>query len=103
MNVPSGQPFLDKLTSLLAGGSPPDVAEIMPWDVPAFQSKRLLLDVTPYQKRDKYDLADFFAAGFDQYRWTADGKPAAGSGRLPGAPCSGYPQGWCSLTACSAA
>ena len=74
-NVPSGQPFLDKLTALVAGGTPPDVAEIMPWDVPQFQAKKALLNLTPYQKRDKYDLSDFFAAGFDQYRWTADGKP----------------------------
>jgi len=80
MNVPSGQAFLDKLTSLLAGGAPPDVAEIMPWDVPTFQNKRLLLNISPYQKRDKYDLSDFFAAGWAQYRWTADGKPGAASG-----------------------
>ena len=74
-NVPSGQPFLDKLTALVAGGTPPDVAEIMPWDVPQFQSKKTLLNLSPFIKRDKYDLGDFFAAGFDQYRWTADGKP----------------------------
>lgn len=75
MNVPSGQAFLDKLTALVAGGTPPDVAEIMPWDVPQFQSRKTLLNLTPYVKRDKYDLSDFFAAGFDQYRWTPDGKP----------------------------
>jgi multiple sugar transport system substrate-binding protein len=87
MNVPSGQQFLDKLSSLLAGGAPPDVAEIMPWDVPTFQNKRLLLNVSPYVKRDKYDLSDFFAAGWDQYRWTADGKPgAAGGADLYGVP-----------------
>src|SRR5215211_5398382 len=34
LNTPSGPPFLEKLTALLAGGTPPDVAEIMPWDVP---------------------------------------------------------------------
>jgi multiple sugar transport system substrate-binding protein len=86
MNVPSGQPFLDKLTSLLAGGSPPDIAEIMPWDVPQYQAKRLLLNLSPLQKRDKYDLSDFFPAGFDQYRWTADGKPGGTSGDLYGVP-----------------
>jgi multiple sugar transport system substrate-binding protein len=80
LNVPSGQAFLDKLTSLVAGGTPPDVAEIMPWDVPQFQSRKTLLNLTPYVKRDKYDLSDFFAAGFDQYRWTADGKPGGTSG-----------------------
>lgn len=79
-NVPSGQPFLDKLTALVAGGTPPDVAEIMPWDVPQFQTKKTLLNLTPYMKRDKYDLGDFFAAGFDQYRWTAAGKPGGTSG-----------------------
>ena len=79
-NVPSGQPFLDKLTALVAGGTPPDVAEIMPWDVPQFQTKKALMNLTPYIKRDKYDLGDFFAAGFDQYRWTADGKPGGTSG-----------------------
>ncbi|HEU5317426.1 MAG TPA: extracellular solute-binding protein [Chloroflexota bacterium] len=79
-NVPSGQPFLDKLTALVAGGTPPDVAEIMPWDVPQFQTKKALINLTPYVKRDKYDLSDFFAAGVDQYRWTADGKPGGTSG-----------------------
>src|SRR5687768_8740261 len=74
-NVPSGQPFLDKLTALVAGGTPPDVAELMPWDVPQFQSKETLLNLSPFIKRDKYDLGDFFAAGFDQYSLTADGKP----------------------------
>lgn len=80
LHTPSGQPFLDKLSSLLAAGSPPDVAEIMPWDVPQFQSKKLLLNLTPYVKRDKFDLSDFYAPGFDQYRWTADGQPGAASG-----------------------
>jgi multiple sugar transport system substrate-binding protein len=80
LNVPSGQPFLDKLTSLVAAGTPPDVAEIMPWDVPQFQAKKTLLNLSPYLKRDKYDLSDFFAAGFDQYRWTADGKPGGAIG-----------------------
>jgi multiple sugar transport system substrate-binding protein len=80
LNVASGRPFLDKLSALVAGGTPPDVAEIMPWDVPQFQGRRLLLNLSPMIKRDKYDLGDFFAAGFDQYRWTADGKPGAGSG-----------------------
>jgi multiple sugar transport system substrate-binding protein len=80
MNVASGQPFLDKLTALLVGGTPPDVAEIMPWDVPTFQARKLLLNLTPLIKRDKYDLTDFFPAGIDQYRYTPDGKPAATSG-----------------------
>jgi multiple sugar transport system substrate-binding protein len=80
LNVTAGQPFLDKLSSLVASGTPPDVAEIMPWDVPQFQSKKALLNLSPYVKRDKLDLGDFFVAGFDQYRWTADGKPAGTSG-----------------------
>jgi multiple sugar transport system substrate-binding protein len=79
MNVPFGE-FLNKLTALLAGGSPPHVAEIMPWDVPQFQSNLLLLNLTTYLKRDKYDLSDFFPAGLDQYRYTADGKPAGTTG-----------------------
>jgi multiple sugar transport system substrate-binding protein len=79
-NVPSGQPFLDKLNALVAGGTPPDVAQIMPWDVPQFQSRKALLNLSTFMKRDKYDLGDFFAAGFDQYRWTADGKPGGTSG-----------------------
>ncbi|HEX2516551.1 MAG TPA: sugar ABC transporter substrate-binding protein [Chloroflexota bacterium] len=80
LNVASGPTFLDKLSSLVAGGTPPDVAEIMPWDVPQFQTRKTLLNLTPYLKRDKYDLADFFQAGFDQYRWTADGRPAGTTG-----------------------
>ena len=88
MNVPSGQVFLDRLTTLVAGGTPPDVAEIMPWDVPQFQAKKALLNLSPYMKRDRYDLSDFFAAGFDQYRWTPDGKP----GGIVGADLWGVPR-----------
>ena len=79
LNVPSNT-FVEKLTSLVTGGTPPDVAETLPWEVAQFQSRKTLLNLTPYLKRDKYDLADFFAAGFDQYRWTADGKPGGATG-----------------------
>ena len=74
MNVASNG-FLDKLNTLVAAGTPPDVAETLPWDVPQFQARKSLINLTPYLKRDKYSLSDFFAAGFDQYRWTADGRP----------------------------
>jgi len=80
LNTPAGAPFLEKLSSLLAGGTPPDVAEIMPWDVPQYLAQKVLLNLTPYVKRDKYDLADFFPAGFDQYRYGADGKPGGTTG-----------------------
>jgi multiple sugar transport system substrate-binding protein len=79
LNVASNE-FVNKLTALIAGGSPPDVGQSLPWDIPQFQSKKTLLNLTPYVKRDKYDLSDFFQAGFDQYRWTADGKPAGTTG-----------------------
>ncbi|MGH2368168.1 MAG: ABC transporter substrate-binding protein [Chloroflexota bacterium] len=72
--------FLDKLNTLLAGGTPPHVAEIMPWDVPQFQNRRLLLNLSSFIKRDKYSLTDFFEGGLDQYRYTADGKPAGTTG-----------------------
>lgn len=91
LNVPAGQPFLDKLTAMTAGGTPPHVAEIMPWDVPQFQARGQLLNLSSFISRDKYDLSDFFAAGWDQYRYAPNGQPmgaagAAGGGNLYGAP-----------------
>jgi multiple sugar transport system substrate-binding protein len=80
LNTPSGPAFLEKLTASLAGGTPPDVAEIMPWDVPRYLSQGALLNVSPFVKRDKYDLGDFFAPGFDQYRYGPGGKPSGTAG-----------------------
>src|SRR5688500_12710375 len=70
-----GKDYTDKRTALFASGDAPHVIWTLPSDVPAFQSKTLLLNLSNYMKRDKFDMADFFAAGWDSFRYAAPGKP----------------------------
>ena len=67
--------YTDKRTALFASGDAPHVIWTLPADVPSFQSKTLLLNLSNYMKRDKFDMADFFAAGWDSFRYAAPGKP----------------------------
>ena len=94
----NGKDYTDKRTALFAAGDMPHVIWTLPADVPQFQSKKLLLNLTTYMKRDKFDFSDFFAAGWDAFRYAGEGKPAliaqsndapptaAGGGDLFGAP-----------------
>jgi multiple sugar transport system substrate-binding protein len=63
--------YSDKLLAAFAGGTPPDVfrylQEIIPID--AAVQRHLLLPLTSYIDRDKYDLSDFMPTALDLYRW----------------------------------
>jgi multiple sugar transport system substrate-binding protein len=71
----TGKDYSDKRTALFASGDVPHIIWTLPADVPAFQSRTLLLNLSSYMKRDKLDLSDFFAAGWDSFRYAAPGKP----------------------------
>jgi multiple sugar transport system substrate-binding protein len=94
----NGKEYSDKRTAVFAAGDPPHVIWTLPADAAQFQARRLLLNLSQYAKRDKYDFSDFFAAGWDSFRYADVGKPAlvaqstdavptvSGGGDLYGAP-----------------
>lgn len=81
--IQAGSPYDEKLKTLMAGGTPPDVAWLLYPD--AYQN-RLIQDITPYVQRDKYDLSVFPKADFDvtcQWRGHICGMPNQGGGNWP--------------------
>lgn len=61
----------DKLTAAYAAGSPPDVYRYLQESTPidAAVKSDLLLDLTSYANRDKYDFSDFLPEAIGLYRW----------------------------------
>ena len=66
---PQATAYWDKLSSLKAGGTPPDLWEWEPKHVVDYAMRKQVLDLQPLAARDRYDLADYFPKGIDQYRW----------------------------------
>ncbi len=61
--------FLEKLTTLIAAGSPPDtINTYYPW-VAQFVTNNILLDQSALIARDKYDLNDFFSGPLDAFKY----------------------------------
>lgn len=56
----------------IAGGNPPDLSWITPYSVVADVERGIITDLTPYIKRDNFDIDDFFPQFVDAYR--VDGK-----------------------------
>jgi multiple sugar transport system substrate-binding protein len=84
--------FLDKLTAVIAAGTPPAVTNLLATDVAVVQGRKALRSLSPFMKRDKYDLSDFYPAGFDQYRYGSDGKPMGSAGASGGGDIFGGPR-----------
>jgi ABC-type glycerol-3-phosphate transport system substrate-binding protein len=60
--------FLEKLTTLIAGGAPPDtINTYYPW-VAQFVANNILLDQSAPIARDKYDLRDFFSGPLEAFK-----------------------------------
>jgi multiple sugar transport system substrate-binding protein len=57
-SYPSG--YLDKILTLLAGGTPPDVMLIDSVHVPTFIESGVLIDLAPYAERVELDLSKFY-------------------------------------------
>lgn len=74
LTVPGGQEMTDKVTTLIAGGTPPDLfilyQEIVP--VNAAVERKLVHDLDDYIKADKYDIESFLPQAVELNRW--DGK-----------------------------
>lgn len=63
--------YPDKLTASYAAGAPPDVYRYLQANVPidAAVKNNLLLDLSSYANRDKYDFSDFLPEAIGLYRW----------------------------------
>ncbi|MGI8912877.1 MAG: extracellular solute-binding protein [Chloroflexota bacterium] len=68
---PVADHYPDKLTAAYAAGSPPDVYRYLQANVPidAAVKDNLLLDLSAFANRDKYDFSDFLPEAIGLYRW----------------------------------
>jgi multiple sugar transport system permease protein len=91
-NVGSPAQLQTKLQTMLASGDPPDLFYLIFEKVAAFASQGVLEDIEPYIAHDRSagaadgpDLADFFPATLDAFRYDAQTR-RVGKGRLVGLP-----------------
>jgi multiple sugar transport system substrate-binding protein len=63
--------YNNKLTAAYAAGTPPDVYRYLQANTPidAAVKDTLLLDLTSYASRDKYDFSDFLPQAIGLYKW----------------------------------
>jgi multiple sugar transport system substrate-binding protein len=61
--------YNDKLQSMVAGGTPPDVFWFNPALFLQYTRRGFFLDLTPLIRRDRYDLSDFPEKAIEQYSW----------------------------------
>jgi multiple sugar transport system substrate-binding protein len=61
--------FNTKLQTGFAAGTPPDVFWLWINNMEFYASRGKLLDITPYVKRDNFNLDDFFPASLNAYRY----------------------------------
>jgi len=64
-----GATYWDKQAAMKAGGTPPDLWEWEPQHVVDNVLRKQVTDLQPLIARDKFDTADFFAKGIEQYRY----------------------------------
>lgn len=71
INVPGGYGagYADKLTTMIAGGVPPDIFIVPDSDLPHYLTNNIALDISPYVERDNYDLTQFPENAIDNYRY----------------------------------
>jgi multiple sugar transport system substrate-binding protein len=68
-NAPGGDDYNNKLQSMTAGGTPPDVYWFNPALFLVYQRRGFFLDLTPQMAREKFDLSDFPDKAIEQYSW----------------------------------
>ena len=71
--APSGNPYMEKVLTLIAGGTPPDVVFVEVNNFKKFALKGVLVDLMPYIKKDKdIKVSDYYEQVID--RFSIDGK-----------------------------
>ncbi len=71
--APSGNPYMEKVLTQVAGGSPPDVLFVEVNNFKEFALRGVLEDLTPYLEQDKsINIKDYYPEIID--RFTRDGK-----------------------------
>jgi multiple sugar transport system substrate-binding protein len=63
-----GNVYFDKLQTLFASGTPPDMFIVQDSWQPFLLKNRLALNLEPLVRRDRYDLSDFPKGAIDSYR-----------------------------------
>src|SRR3954454_16592789 len=67
---PGGSPEVAaKITSLLAGGTPPDSFWVHSYSTLDFAAQNVLADLTNYAKEKGFDLGAYYKAPVDDFRW----------------------------------
>jgi multiple sugar transport system substrate-binding protein len=61
--------YLTKLKTGFAAGDPPDVFWLWVNDAEYYASRGTLLDITPYVKKDNFNLDDFFPTSLNAYKY----------------------------------
>jgi multiple sugar transport system substrate-binding protein len=64
-----GQAYFDKIQTLIASDSAPDMFIIQDAWLPFFLTRKLAMNLDSYVKRDKYDLSDFPKGAIDAYHY----------------------------------
>lgn len=59
----------EKITALLAGGTPPDTFWVHSASTVDFADQEVLVDLTPYTKEKGFDLSAFYKGPVDDFRW----------------------------------
>jgi multiple sugar transport system substrate-binding protein len=65
----SGQVYFEKLQTLIASDSAPDMFIVQDSTLPFFLIRKLAMNLDPLIRRDKYDLSDFPKSAIDSYRY----------------------------------
>lgn len=60
ITVVPGTTYDQKVQTMIAGGKPPDIFGSGDVQIPNIVAKKFALDLTPFIKRDKYDLSGFY-------------------------------------------
>ena len=64
-----GSTGTEKLQSLFAAGTPPDMFRQETAGMAFFASKAQVATLDPFLRRDKYDLSDFFPTAWELWKW----------------------------------
>lgn len=59
----------EKITALIAGGTPPDTFWVHSASTIDFADQKILIDLTPYTKEKGFDLHAFYKGPVDDFRW----------------------------------